>query len=1060
VINTVKFLGDLTVAENDKTIVSRIQHRRGLKQDLPQPLRPGEIGLATDSRQIYIGGDPSNPASADYHSVSYFENTLSAKEHTRTIANNNIVAFNVPAVRFVEGEFNGTSSVKSWQPVDARSIIDVGGESNYSSSKYPVFPAVQTNVVSSSLSATKAAGSLTIQVTGLGGQDPLGNIRFNDEVVIDGYTGQRPKVTNVVKSQNNVDYDVTIDRSIFELPSGTSISFIPRHFNNIFTGQYFKSTDVTVVKNSLELNPEEDPALVLPSASAEYAIDASNVSLNGIHSLTFRSAPTTRDNAALTYYSNANVIAAIKGVESGTKKGNVSAYVTFPSFYQNKDLWPATNGVLPSYKHFAEENVRVSKSTGVGYVGMDLIHISSTADGANLTNTSGLTLGNLYIARDDQRFDISNVSTSDSGESYVINFTSVDDADTFVTTASNAQYKYDHVLFIGQSTANTEDEYFHRSIFPVSAHTSGQTSVTIAMPLLPFKIGREATASLKPGVGGNGYQNTSPGVTEVRISDSSLTSSEIKAGDWVRIVDTTSGADTNALALHDRVFEVLASRDGSFDIRLDSNDILLGNTNVTTFNGAVTTAGNIKYINHGNNDNLINTSLQIHSVNHGINPGGTTNVLIKSAVVFPADDYDINTGSSFITSNTFYVENYAYIMPTGNILATEVATGGLVSSVGDEGIAPRSLTSYGSTAFEVVPVLSIDLSNGGSTTVDHAIASVNRNLVNINNAGANVQIYPQMNWIPQDDGTKNSVYISQRPAYSSVQVGGLEFSLFEDNTVPTLAPLGLREGLYDRANNTVRAKFESWLNDLVNSRDVNLISNAFPTGERYATLSPISANNTDSYNLTIDNTFNEITFGSREEAGIFNNIVNRVYGSSLYDKLQDVQGGSRGLVNLKNNIEISTREAASFGNKVTSYNSMEEVLLLPSDDSTKLVASFDASSTYNVFHVDYSIQEVNSTSNKYIRTGTWTIAGRTDFTDSANSVIFNDNFSSLYEITSHSDDVVEPKFDATMNPESQVEIRMVDDQLIISSGTPGYDTHNLGVQLKIKYVVTRWSSIN
>ena len=32
---------------NLKVIISRIQQRRGLKQDLPQPLRPGEIGFAT-----------------------------------------------------------------------------------------------------------------------------------------------------------------------------------------------------------------------------------------------------------------------------------------------------------------------------------------------------------------------------------------------------------------------------------------------------------------------------------------------------------------------------------------------------------------------------------------------------------------------------------------------------------------------------------------------------------------------------------------------------------------------------------------------------------------------------------------------------------------------------------------------------------------------------------------------------------------------------------------------------------------------------------------------------
>ena len=86
------------MAENDKTIVSRIQHRRGLKQDLPQPLRPGELGLATDSRQVYMGGDPDNPLSAPYNAVSYFENTLGASDHVVSIANNQIIAFTVPFI--------------------------------------------------------------------------------------------------------------------------------------------------------------------------------------------------------------------------------------------------------------------------------------------------------------------------------------------------------------------------------------------------------------------------------------------------------------------------------------------------------------------------------------------------------------------------------------------------------------------------------------------------------------------------------------------------------------------------------------------------------------------------------------------------------------------------------------------------------------------------------------------------------------------------------------------------------------------------------------------------
>ena len=84
------------MAENDKTIVSRIQHRRGLKQDLPQPLRPGEIGLAVDSKQVYIGHDPNNPNSVDLSTTAYIENTVSARDHVISIANNNIIAFTVP----------------------------------------------------------------------------------------------------------------------------------------------------------------------------------------------------------------------------------------------------------------------------------------------------------------------------------------------------------------------------------------------------------------------------------------------------------------------------------------------------------------------------------------------------------------------------------------------------------------------------------------------------------------------------------------------------------------------------------------------------------------------------------------------------------------------------------------------------------------------------------------------------------------------------------------------------------------------------------------------------
>lgn len=1049
------------MADNDnKTIVSRIQHRRGLKQDLPQPLRPGEIGLATDSRQLYIGGDPTNPATADYHSVSYYENTLSAKDHVKSIANNNVIAFNVPCVRYVEGEFNGTNKVKSWQPTDARSILAGAAATAFSDSTYPVFSPVSTATISSTLSAVKAAGSFEIAVGVVSGTDTTGNIRVNDEIIIAGYAGTRPKVNTVAKHVSNAYYVITIDQSISELASGTAVQFVPKHQKNIFTDVAFHSQDVTVVKNSIVQSGEKTSTLFTPSANVDFAIDGSNITSVGSHSLTFRTAPSVYDSVALTYYSNANVIAAIKGVESGSHKGNISASVPIQSFYQNTTLW--NTGLLPSYKQFKTQNIQISKSTGVGYVGLDLIHITSTADGANITATTGLTLGNLYIAREDEQATLANVVSSNSGESYVVNFSSSTDAGKFQTLAAAGVYKYSELMFVGQ--AGYTGEYMSRAKFPVTG-VSG-SAVTVSMPALPYTVSRSAGANVEvdSNFPGNGFTNATPTTCVIRIYDNTLKSNEIKANDYVRIIDNLG--DAGACPIHDTLFKVVASKVGShFTIRVNTNDILSGNANVSfTANIA---AGGIKYVNHGSVANDVNTTIQLQSKGHGISTG-ISNIKVRGPAMFTAGtSYSIKNASSDFTEDTFFVKDFPALMPTSATLLNEAGAGGLISNSA-QGVEPVSSMTFSGTSFKAIPVLAIKLS--ANTTIENAITTVNKNLVTIN--GANVQIYPQLNWIPQNDEAKNAVYISQRPAYSSVSTGGLEFTLFEDKTTATLSVLGLTPKLYDRANNTVKAKFETWLNTTVNSRDVNLFSNVFPgDSTTYATLSPKSTNISTQYSLAIDNTFNEITFGSREEAGIFNNVANRIYGTSLYDKLLDTNKGSRGLVNLKNNIEISTREAATFGNKVTSFNSMEQTILLPGDNgisgtgavtdatisAAKLVASFDAGSTYNVYKVDYSIADsTGASANKYIRTGTWTIAGRKDFTDRANAVIFNDSFSSHSEITTHVNQLVEPKFRAQMNSAGLISLYLVNDQLEAESNTN--ITHNVGVQLRVKYVQDRWSS--
>ena len=102
---------------NLKIIISRIQQRRGLKQDLPHPLRPGEIGFATDSKQVYIGADTNDAISATYNKTVTLEGTLGASARTLSLANSQIIKFTVPHIRYTKGsgEFDGVSKSKSWK---------------------------------------------------------------------------------------------------------------------------------------------------------------------------------------------------------------------------------------------------------------------------------------------------------------------------------------------------------------------------------------------------------------------------------------------------------------------------------------------------------------------------------------------------------------------------------------------------------------------------------------------------------------------------------------------------------------------------------------------------------------------------------------------------------------------------------------------------------------------------------------------------------------------------------------------------------------------------------
>ena len=113
----------------ETTKITRMQQRRGLKQDLPKPLRPGEIGFATDSRQIYIGADTKDAVSDIYNKTGVFEKTSSAQSTTTSIANVQIIKFTVPHKIFDKGDFDGVTDSAAWTP-------DTDVASDYQSTEY------------------------------------------------------------------------------------------------------------------------------------------------------------------------------------------------------------------------------------------------------------------------------------------------------------------------------------------------------------------------------------------------------------------------------------------------------------------------------------------------------------------------------------------------------------------------------------------------------------------------------------------------------------------------------------------------------------------------------------------------------------------------------------------------------------------------------------------------------------------------------------------------------------------------------------------------------------
>jgi hypothetical protein len=264
---------------------------------------------------------------------------------------------------------------------------------------------------------------------------------------------------------------------------------------------------------------------------------------------------------------------------------------------------------------------------------------------------------------------------------------------------------------------------------------------------------------------------------------------------WTTVRPATSGtagagnavtitADVEGLTTGDYVY-----MSGANVAQFDSNPYQVtgvGSTSFTIVESNVTVAvtGGLDYTNYGTDNSGAN--VQIVSTLHGL-PEGATLELIGSS-----NTSQVANGNATLQSRVS--EDTFFITAVGPV--TEAVTG-------------TANINLDATTASHTPVNSIDLSN--ATTIAEAVTVFN-----------NIPEFPSLNAVP---GTSNRVYISTKPSFDSVSSAGIEFTLHEDS-VGTIDALSLTTGSKTRSANTIKAKLERWLNTLVNSKDLNLISSA------------------------------------------------------------------------------------------------------------------------------------------------------------------------------------------------------------------------------------------
>lgn len=425
---------------DNPVIISRIQHRRGLRQDLPQPLRPGELGFTVDSQQLFIGADPEfvDPVFA---ATSIYEPTLNSVELVDSIVNQNLIAFTVPFKKFNKGEFDGITKVYSWSPASNTYVLS--GE--------PVF-AANVRLIGTGAPVANTSANSTVILSASNTNITVGDVVTGADVV----------GTVTVSAVSGTNVTLSAPQT---LTTANALTFTPNNLVSVETNTAFTAGLISVYKGRTVLAP--DTANATPATTADYSFSSTKLSTD-VHTLTFRTAPLASDEVSIAYYSNSAVLHALEDTGAIYNGTSINGFYTAYS--------------IPTYRQIDPALVTVSPTSGTGFIGLQHKHIAVTADSVgDISTPTSLTLGNLLISAD---ADVLVANATVTGNANIV--FAVPSGHSF-----NASGLYNYV--------GVSDTASYIDGMALQLTASNATTITASVPSVFGVVGASATATLTAG---------------------------------------------------------------------------------------------------------------------------------------------------------------------------------------------------------------------------------------------------------------------------------------------------------------------------------------------------------------------------------------------------------------------------------------------------------------------------------------------------------------------------------------------------------------------------------